>query len=259
MPEATLQEFLSTGIFTFMLTFTRLGAALMIMPALGDSFVSSRIRLLMAVAISFALSPIAAQYIPAQLPQTAAGFLYLAATEMVIGLFFGTVARIFMMAMDTAGMVISTMSGLGNAQVFNPSMASQGSIMGAFLSVTGVVVLFSTNLHHMLIAGMLQTYELFPVGGVIPTGPFAQLASQTVSASFAIGLKIGAPFVVLTLIIYVGMGVLSRVMPQVQVFILALPLQIWLSLVLFVLMIFPLFGYWASEFEEGISFFLAPR
>ncbi|HCQ71621.1 MAG TPA: flagellar biosynthetic protein FliR, partial [Rhodospirillaceae bacterium] len=119
--EATLTEFLSTGVFAFILTFVRLGSAFMIMPGLGDSFVPERIRLWTALSISFVLMPTTADYLPAEMPSTF-GLVVLVFLEFLIGLFFGTIARIFMMATDTAGMVISTMSGLGSAQVFNPSL-----------------------------------------------------------------------------------------------------------------------------------------
>jgi len=255
--EATLQEFLTTGIFAFLLTFVRFGTAAMIMPGIGDSFVPQRVRLTTALVLSFVLMPVTAKYIPATPPATFA-LITLIITEGIIGLFFGTIARIFMMALDTAGMVISTTSGLANAQVFNPSLSSQGSLVGAFMSVTGVVVLFAMDIHHLLILGIVQTYEVFPVGTLPFTESMAELVSKTVAASFAIGVKISAPFIVLTLIIYIGMGVLSRVMPQVQVFLLVLPLQILLSMILLALTIFASYAYWADHFIQGITFLISP-
>jgi flagellar biosynthetic protein FliR len=255
--EATLQEFLTTGIFAFMLTFVRLGTAAMIMPGIGDTFIPERIRLMIALTLSLVLMPLTTQYIPAEIPGTFQ-LVLLIASELVIGLFFGTIARIFMMALDTAGMILSISSGLGNAQVFNPSLATQGSLMGAFLTVTGVVVLFSTGLHQLLIKGILDSYILFPVGEMPQMGSMSEFLAKAISASFAIGLKISAPFIVLTLLIYIGMGVLSRVMPQVQVFLIALPLQILLSIMLLSLTVFAMFSYWAGQFEEGMVFLLAP-
>lgn len=253
--NAALDTFLAANVFAFILTFVRMGTAMMIMPGIGDSFVPERIRLMIALGISFVLFPITAKYIPAQIPGTFM-LLSLVTMEFIVGLFFGTIARVFMVALDTAGMVISTSSGLANAQVFNPSMATQGSLVGAFLSVTGVLFLFSTDLHHLLIAGMLESYDLFPVGKIPETGSMAELMARTMASSFAIGVKIGAPFIVLTMVVYVGMGVLSRLMPQVQVFMVALPLQILLSIVVLMLVLSAIFTYWGLQFEEGMVFFL---
>ena len=252
---SALEEFLVTGVFAFMLTFVRLGTAVMIMPGLGDSFVPERIRLHIALALSFALFPLVMPHMPSPLPGTFV-LMSLIVMEFIIGLFFGTIARIFMTALDTAGMMISMSSSLSNAQMFNPSLSMQGSLVGAFLSVTGVVVLFSVNLHHLLIAGVMESYEMFPVGIVPDTGSMAELMARVVSTSFAVGIKISAPFVVLTMVIYVGMGVLSRVMPQVQVFLLAVPLQILLSLLLMTIVLSSCYLYWLREFEQGMVFFL---
>ena len=253
--QLLLENFLGVSVFAFILTFVRMGTALMIMPGLGDSFVPERMRLMIALALSFVLFPVTMKHMPATTPNTF-GLLSLVVMEFVVGLLYGTVARVFMTALDTAGMVISTQSGLGNAQVFNPSMATQGSLVGAFLSITGVLILFATNLHHLLIAGLVESYELFPPGAVPDTGGMAELIARTVSASFAIGVKIGGPFIILTMLIYVGMGVLSRLMPQIQVFLLALPLQIVLSIIAMMMTLSAMLMYWASQFEDGMVFFL---
>ncbi len=252
--QSALDAFLSTGVLAFFLTFTRLGAAVMIMPGLGDSFVPERMRLHLAIGLTFVMFPLVMPYIPNPIPPTFA-LITLIAMELIVGLLIGTVARIFMTALDTAGMVVSTQSGLANAQVFNPSLAAQGSVMGAFLSVTGVVFLFATDMHHILIAGVLQSYQMFPVGEIPDSGSMAELISRAVSASFMIGIKLAAPFLVITLLIYVGMGVLSRLMPQIQVFMVILPLQILIAVILLMLSLTALFYQWIGDFEGAMMFF----
>ena len=255
MLEQTLQEFLGTQVFAFALTFVRLGTAIMIMPGVGDSFVNARVRLHFAVAFTLALFPLTAGYMPDPMPDTF-GMFSLILMEFIIGIFFGGIARIFMMALDTAGMVISVSSGLSNAQLFNPAISSQGSLVGAFLSVTGIVVLFAMNLHHLLFAGIIESYEFFPLGAIPDLGSMAEMIARAVSAAFAIGIKIAAPFLVVSILIYIGMGVLSRLMPQIQVFLIALPLQILISLALMVLFLSSAYLFWGTQFEQAMVFFL---
>ena len=237
-----------------MITFVRIGAAATIMPGIGDSFVPQNIRLYIALGISLTLMPLVAPYLPNPLPNTA-GLLVLIACEFVIGIFIGTIARILMTALDTAGMVISMQSGLGNAQVFNPTMSTQGSLIGAMMSVTGVVMIFVTNMHHLLIYGLIGSYEVFPVGKIPDSGGMAEMISKAIGGSFLVGIQISAPFIVLSMMLYIGMGVLSRLMPQVQVFMLSLPLQITLSLVTLSLMFSAGMLFWLTKFEEGLMFF----
>ncbi len=251
----TLTDFLTTGVFAFLLIFVRIGTAAMIMPGLGDSFVPANIRLYIALGLSLVLSPVIQPYVPSPIPPLSIMFA-LIIMEFVVGLFVGTVARVLMVALDTAGMLISMSSGLANAQIFNPSLAGQGSIVGAFMSVTGVVLLFTTNMHHLLIYGLVESYVMFPVGGVPDTGSMAEMMARAVSASFLTGFQIAIPFLVLSLVIYVGMGVLSRLMPQIQVFILALPVQIILSLLTLALTVSAALLFWLGRIESGMTSFL---
>lgn len=254
--EETLQNFMAQGVFAFMVTFVRIGAALTIMPGIGDSFVSQNIRLYIALGISLMLMPLVQPFLPNPMPDTA-GLLVLMGSEFLIGIFIGTIARIFMLALDTAGMIISTQSGLGNAQVFNPAMAAQGSLIGVLLSMTGVVLLFVTNMHHLLIYGLLGSYNVFPIGKLPETGDMADMISAAIAGSFMVGIQISAPFIVLSLLLYIGMGILSRLMPQVQVFMISLPLQIILSLITLVLMISSGMLFWLTEFENTMMFFFS--
>ena len=134
MEALTLETFLIGNVMAFLLCFARIGAALFIMPGIGDSMTPQQIRLYIALALSLVLSPLVASNLPVPLPTGPALFL-LIVMEVLIGVFIGTVMRILMLALETAGMIISMMSGLGNAQLFNPSMATQGSLVGAFLSI----------------------------------------------------------------------------------------------------------------------------
>lgn len=256
--QSLLEVFLTTGVLSFILTFARVGTALMIMPGIGDSFVPERVRLHMVLGVTFVLFPILFVHMPAVIPSTYQ-LIAMVGVEVLVGLLIGTVARIFMMALDTAGMIISMQSGLANAQVFNPALSSQGSIMGAFLTVTGIVFVFATNMHHFLISGLVESYSLFPLGQVPDTGSMAEVITKAVNASFIVGVQMAMPFLIVTLLMYTGMGVLARLMPQVQVFMVALPLQILISLILLNLVLTALFYHWLGEFESAMMFFLGRR
>ncbi len=251
-----LEEFMATGVFAFLIAFTRIGTAMMIMPGVGDSFTPSNIRLYVALGLSAVLMPVMQQFMPSPLPAMPVLFV-LIGMEFITGLFIGTIARILVSALDTAGMIISLMSGFANAQIFNPAMATQGSIVGAFMSVAGVVLMFATNLHHLLIYGLVESYQLFPLGGIPDTGSMAELMSKAVASAFFVGFQIAMPFVIVALLIYIAMGVLARVMPQIQVFMVALPLQIILSLITLSLIFSAGMMFWASRFEDGMMYFLS--
>jgi len=250
-----LEQFLVSGVFTFILIFVRFGTAMMIMPGIGDSFVPMNVRLMIALAICLVMTPIIQPFMPSPVPPFAT-LSVLIVMEFLIGLFIGTIARVLIAALDTAGMLISMSSGISNAQIFNPSMAVQGSVFGAFLSIMGVTLLFVTDMHHILIMGLVESYHMFPVGAIPDTGSMAEMMAKVVAASFLIGFQIAIPFVVISLLLYIGMGVLSRLMPQIQVFILAIPIQIILALMTMSFVISSIALFWLSEFQNGMTFFL---
>jgi flagellar biosynthetic protein FliR len=254
--EQTLNQFLTTGVFAFILVFVRIGAAMFIMPGIGDSFVTPRIRIFIALSMSLVLAPIVYPYLPNPIPPVTM-LAVLIGMEFIVGLFIGTIARIFMSALDTAGMIMSMQSGLGNAQLFNPAFMSQGSLLGALLSISGVVLIFVTNLHHLLFLGLVGSYEMFPVGEVPDSGSMAELVTSAVASSFLIGVQISSPFLVVGLLMYIGMGVLTRLMPQVQIFMVAIPLQIAVSLITLALVVSAGLLFWLSRFEDSMMYFMS--
>jgi len=253
---SVLQTFLETGIFAFMLTFVRVGTAIYLMPGIGDSYTPTRVRLYFALALTLVISPIVASYLPEGVPPTFE-MLGLIMSEFIIGAFIGLVSRILMMALDTAGMMISMQAGLANAQLFNPAFASQGSIFGAFLILSGMMLIFATNLHHILFLGIVDSYESFPIGNIPEKGGMAYLASNAVATSFATGIKVSAPLIVITTVLYIGMGVLARLMPQVQVFMIAIPAQLLIAFITMAITISAGLMYWLSFYEEGMYFFFS--
>lgn len=252
--QSLLEEYVLSQLLVYIITFARVGTAMMVMPGIGDSFVSPTIRLLFALAFTVVVSPLTAAYIPETMNNGAMiGYIL---SEMMIGFFIGTVARIFMAALDVAGMLISMNMGIANAQIFNPQLASQGSIIGAFLSITGVALLFATDLHHMLIFGMLDSYKSFPLESNMPdVSGMAQTIAMALSKSFAIGFYIAIPFIVISLFLYIAMGVLGRLMPQIQVFILAIPLQIILGMFAMAMIFSAMMLYWLNNYDEAIQIF----
>ena len=240
----------------YMLVFCRIGTTVMIMPGIGDGFVPTNIRLLFALAFAVILAPVAAQYLPDLDNVNGSILIWYIVTEILIGFFIGSVARIFLAALDVAGMLISMNIGLGSAQIFNPQMAAQGSLIGAFLSITGALLLFVTNLHHMLIFGMVESYQTFPVGFELPMiGGMALTIVRAVSQSFAIGFYMAVPFVTVSLFLYIAMGILGRLMPQIQVFVLALPLQITLGMIVLSLTFSTIMLFWLNHYDEAIQIF----
>jgi flagellar biosynthetic protein FliR len=254
-----LQELVVGNIFAFLLIFMRFGLALMIMPGIGDSFVSPMIRLLFALAISFVLTPVLASHLPA-MPSSTGVLLMLLMTEAFIGVFIGLVMRILVSALDTAGTIVSIQAGLSNSTLFNPTTDSQGSIMSAVYSSLGVTVMLAADVHHQMLSAVVDSYQMFPASGVFPDmGNLSEVISKTVTVAFKIGVQMSIPFLIVGTLVQVGLGLLGRLMPQVQVFFLAMPLQIFLSLLMLVMVISAGIMYWLNGYDTILTQSLLPE
>lgn len=251
MPVISLETFLSGQIYAFLLVFTRVGTALMFMPVFGETFVSASIRLLFALGMSLVLTPVLMPTLPVA-PTDVPGLLTLIATEGFIGLFLGVVARLLMSTLEMAGMLISMQTGLAAAVMFNPSLGTQGSPFGSILGVLGITLVVVADLHHLLLAGLGNSYALFPPGGLLPVNDFAETVMRLVGQSFSIGMQMAAPFVIGGIILNVALGVLSRLVPQMQIFFVALPIQIGAGLLLFAISLGAAMLLWLNLLQETV-------
>ena len=224
-----LNEILTVNIFSFMMVFARIGTAISLIPGFNAPFVSARVRLLFTLAVAFVLTPTVAQVIP-RMPAAPMDLFILIVGEMIIGAFIGTVVRILMGALQTAGTLISYFSSMANAFVHDPISEQQSATLSGLLGTMGLVLVFVTNLHHLLIQGMAESYQLFTPGAKLMVGDVSDHLASSVMKSFELGVKITAPFFIIGVSYYIGLGLLTRLMPQLQVFFIGLPVQISLQL-----------------------------
>lgn len=253
-----LEQFLVTELFAFLMVFARLGSAMMLLPGIGEAYVSARARLLLALTVGLVVTPIAQPLMP-PLPGSPLGLTILLFGEITIGVFMGLLSRILISAMHTAGMIIAFQSGLAAAMMFDMNAGTQGSPFGNLLSLAAVMLLFALDLHHVMLVGVADSYTLFAPATYPPAGDFAMMAAQIVSSIFAIALAFAAPHIVVGLLVYLGAGVLARLMPAMQVFFVIMPAQILASF--FILMVTVSGGMlmYMSFFEDMLTGFLAPR
>jgi flagellar biosynthetic protein FliR len=129
--------------------------------------------------------------------------------------------------------------GLSFTMALDPTGGDRGqsAAISTFLAMLGISLIMATNLHHLAILGIVDSYRTLGPGTVPPSGDAVQLAVTIATSSFATAIQISAPFLVFGLVFNVGLGVLSRMMPQLQVFFLAMPAMILLGTITFVLVI----------------------
>jgi len=248
----SLAQFLPANLFAVMLVFCRIGSALMVLPGFGGRYVPMRYRLLLGIFLATIIATALAPLLPVQ-PGSPLRLLMLLGGEIVIGVFLGTVARMMLSALETAGAIISLQLGLSTAQVFNPLLAQQSAITGAFMTVFGVLLIFLTDTHHLMLRGLVASYGLFPAGGFPGFGDLSDTVAHLVSASFRLAVELAAPFIVLGTIFFVALGFLSRLMPQMQIFFIILPIQVAGGIVVFAATLYAVMQWFLDDFTQTVG------
>src|SRR5436309_4151485 len=220
----------------FMLVFARIGAMVMLLPGFGETNIPVRIKLAIALALSLIILPLhrAAYTIDMQ---SLTPLMVMLVHEIVIGVVLGATARVTLAALQVAGSVIAQQLGLGFVTAVDPTQGQQGLIVGNFLTLLGVTLIFATDLHHLIIAGLNDSYRLFQPGEIPVASDVASLVTNTVGGAFRVGIQLSAPFLVFGLVFNVALGVLSRLMPQMQVYFVAVPLSIMIGFLILLIVV----------------------
>jgi len=247
---------LSGAILVYLLVFSRVGAMMMLLPGFGTMGVPARVRLVLALAISLALMPTVQNQYPATVPQTFLSLALLIGQEVTAGVLVGAMAAVIMSALQVAGFLIASQIGLAYAQTLDPTQNTQGAVVGNFLTLLGTVMIFITDLHHLAIGAIAGSYRMLPPGAALPTGDMAQLVIRLVSSSFALGFQLAAPFLVFGFAIYAALGVLAKLMPQLQVFFVAVPINIMAGLVIMLAMLGSIITLFLNYYTTSMSVFL---
>lgn len=249
---ATAQQVYAAG-----LVFARLGAIVMLLPGLGETFIPARVRLSFALALSLMLFPLLVGKVPV-IPVSAGDFGLAVAKEVMIGLMIGAILRLFMTSLATAGEIVSLQTTLSFAQTANPMQATPSTTVGTFLGMIGIVLIFATDLDHLFIGAIVRSFDLFPFGRDLPVADAGQLAIQTLGSSFALGLQLAAPVIVFSLIFNIAAGLVGRVMPQFQVFFAATPAIVLLGLSIFALSLGGIGMIWIERYRDLLGTFVTP-
>lgn len=226
---------------SFMLVFARIGTMVMLLPGLGELSVPVRVRLTVALVLSAIFLPLHRSAYVIDLRDFGPVVLMLG-QEMLIGAVLGLTARLTISALQVAGAVVAQQMGLGFVTAVDPTQGQQNVIVGNFLSVLGITLVFATDLHHLVIAALNDSYRLFEPGAALLVGDIAALLTKTVAGAFRVGIQLSAPFLVFGLLFNLGLGILSRLMPQMQVFFVGLPLSILLGFLVLLLVVGAMMG-----------------
>lgn len=245
-----LHEWILSEFVVFFFVLGRMIGLTAFMPYLSMSEISGRFRFFAAVAFTYLLVPslnlVAASGM--SYPQITLIFI----KELMVGFFIGLVGRLLLTILDITGTLISSQIGLSSATVMNPNM--QGStITSSLLTLFGTAIFLSLDLHHLMFVGFIKSYALFPLDAVLPITDMSQSFIQLFSKIFWFGIQLSLPFMIVFLVMQIAFGLLNRIIPQMQIFFISLPFQLWAGLFIFLVTCGAILGHFGKMFEYEFS------
>ncbi len=250
-----LADVLPQEAFAFILIFARIGAMIMLLPGIGENSVPARIRLSFALAVSFLMYFVNFGIVP-PIPDVMLEMVAVIMKEVIVGLMIGLASRLILTSMHVAGTIISFHVGLSAAQNFDPNQGAQGAIVSAFLTIFAILIIFATDMHHLLIQAMGESYYMFPIGASLQFNEFGLQVTQVVSDAFMLGVQMASPFILYTIVFNSALGLVSRVLPQFQIFFIAMPANILVGFILLSMLIPAIMIWFMQYFENQVMIFI---
>ena len=232
----------------FLLCLARVIALVAAIPVFAGNQVSGRIKVGLAVATALLLFPMMAPYTP-KVAFTLTEFGLLIVNEVLLGAMIGLVAQLVFTAVSFGGTVIGYQMGFAAANIFDPQTTQQLSLMSQFINILALMAFLALDIHHFFFRIIVESYILLPPGYLDFSQGAVQELMRMGSHMFALGVKFSAPVLALLLIANLVLGILARVFPQLNVFMLSFPINIGVAFLVIGLTLNAMFAVLRREFD----------
>lgn len=217
---STYSEF---SVFTVILG--RVAGIFAATPMFGGKAVPMRVKAGMTFVMTMVLYPVIRGQIP-PLPPDSLSLMILVIRETLIGISLGLISQAIFAAVDFCGQMIGIQMGFSMVSLFDPTMGSQISIIAVFQALLATLLFMILGAHHIFIRSIVESYQLLPLGNWHMSGPLLQFITSIVTGVFILGIKLSAPVLVALLATTIVLGIMARIFPQMNVFIISMPLNI---------------------------------
>ena len=252
--DAALVQALPGWAFAFVLVLSRVSAAVLLMPGLGESEPPAMLRAGLALGMTLLLLPVVAPLVPA-MPGDVWRDLLMVGAELLSGGLLGWLARLLVLALPMAGNIISYMIGLSSVLQPDPQLG-QTTVLARALGMGATVLVLSTGLYSLPISALAGSYRLVAPGHLLPMADTTQGAVAAVAQGFALAMQLAAPLLFAGTLWQLGLALCARLVPNLQIYVAAVPGQIVGGLLLLSLFLAGIVAAWGGAVRAG--FMLLP-
>ncbi|RMF48105.1 MAG: flagellar biosynthetic protein FliR [Deltaproteobacteria bacterium] len=241
---------LSTNLIqAYLICLIRVGALVGTLPIYGSSQTPMRIRVALSIMLSLVVFPVVRPLLPS-LEFEPLRLAILLAGEGLLGLMVGYIARFIFTAVELGGTVIGYQMGFAAANVFDPQNQRQVSLISQFQNVLAILIFLALNVHHYFITALVSSFRLLPPGQWDFSGRAIPYLLELAGRMFTLGVQLSAPVLAVLLLSGLTLGIMARVFPQMNVFLLSFPFNIGISFLLIGLTLNLLVALLDQEFAQ---------
>ena len=215
-------------------------------PILDSSVLPRQVKVAFVLIFSFLLFPVVTLPEGFNFSGCPVDYILYFIKEIGLGVLLGYAIKLIFIGVQLSGQIIGLQMGLGMAEFFDPQVNWDMSVISQFKNTLAMMIFISFNAHYFCLKALVDSFALVPLGGLHLSSSLVREFTSMVGNIFAISLKAGVPVIVTLLLVQIVMGVINRVIPQINIFMISLPLKITVGIVMIGLSI-PYFLY----FLEG--------
>lgn len=236
--------------FAFMLVVARFGAAMTLLPGLGEAAAPSMVRAGLALAITILLLPVIFPHPPA-IPGAGLRAAGMVGAEAITGLWLGWMARLLCLALSMAGDFISYLLGVSSVLQLDAELGAQSTVISSLFGLIAPLAILVTGLYTLPLTALVGSFRLVPPGTLLPDADSTALAVTAVGQSFALAFRLASPFVLAAIVWHVAIGLIARLVPRLQIYFVSMPGQIAGGLILLASVIGVILATWQGAARDG--------
>lgn len=218
-------------VIFFVLVLSRVAGIFAALPVFGGRRLPLRIRAITVFMITLVCFP-TLSVTPPEVPTDVFTLALLAFSEVMIGLTLAFITQIIFAAVEFSGQIIGMQMGLTISSILDPSLGTQNQIMAVVQTLFATLMFLSLNIHHLFIRAIMDSFKIIPLGGWHLSGELINFLIIRTADIFIIGIRLAAPVMVGLLLTSVALGIMARAFPQMNIFMISLPLNVGLGLVI---------------------------
>lgn len=230
-------QFAYYEVYTFFLCFMRIAGIISLIPLFSQKQILPQAKIILILLLAIFIHPIAKDFLPKNLDFPYHHLFIYCLFEFGVGFLIGLSGHLLYMAIDLIGHFMGTESGLSNAQTFNPAMGEATTLTTHMLTIGAGVLLFNLQFHHTIIKVMVHSYEHFNFSNTLLIKDFYQVLQNSLSKMFSLGLQFSFPFILIGFVLNLSIGLVNKLIPQIQIFSVMPPAQLFVGFLLFVVLL----------------------